>query len=293
MLLNEMEIFYYVIEQQSFSKAAERLNVSKSFISKKITHLEQDLQTKLITRSTRKLTLTDSGKNFFNFCAHIVEQGEEAYALMSNFQKVPSGRLKISIPPAIAIHLIQPILKDFLLKYPDITLDIQLESQIVDLVKEGYDLAFRAAKLPSSNLIVQKISATTQTICATPVYLQTHSPLTTVNDLNNHHFALYHQTKVINIKHRHSNATESIQIKGNVYSNQLDFIKQFVMCGTSLGILPTFMVAQDLQNKTLVACLTDYTLPKQNIYAIYPERKYMPPKLKLFLDLVKKHFKNG
>ena len=157
MLLNEMEIFYYVVEQHSFSKAAERLHVSKSFISKKITRLERELKTRLIARSTRKLTLTQAGDSFYRYCAHVVQAAEKGYAMMHELQGKPAGLLKVSIPPALALNLLSPVFSEFLTQYPEVILDIQLDSRLVDLVKEGYDLALRSAILESSNLIAKKI----------------------------------------------------------------------------------------------------------------------------------------
>ena len=115
MLLNEMEIFYYVVEQKSFSKAAERLRVSKSFISKRMTKLEQSLKVRLISRSTRKLTLTEAGKNFYHCCANVVREGEKGYSMIHAMQGKPAGLLKISIPPALALNLIEPMLLKFLI----------------------------------------------------------------------------------------------------------------------------------------------------------------------------------
>lgn len=293
MLLNEMEIFYYVVEQQSFFKAAERLGVSKSFISKRMTKLEQDLRVRLISRSTRKLTLTEAGKNFYQYCTRVVQEGEKAYSMMNELQGKPSGLLKVSIPPALAINLISPVLPKFLAQFPEVILDIELESRLVDLVKEGYDLALRSAILESSNLIAQNIFTYKNVICATTRYLQDHGIPTTGMDLAQHNCAVYSGSKSIGqIKLIKQQQTETIHIKGNMMSNQLDLIKQLVLSDTCLAILPEFMVITELQNKTLVKCLESYTLPTNNLYAIYPEREFMLPKLSHFLDMIKDYLAN-
>lgn len=290
MLLNEMEIFYHVVEQQSFSKAAQRLGVSKSFISKRMTKLEQDLRIRLISRSTRKLTLTEAGENFYRYCVNVVQEGEKGYSMMSELQGKPAGRLKISIPPALALNLISPVFSKFLTQYPEVILDIELESRLVDLVKEGYDLALRSAVLESSNLIAQKIYTIENVICATANYLQNHGILKTPSDLVNHNCAVYSDSKTIGqITLQKQQHIEKIHVKGNFMSNHLDLIKQQVLSDTCLGILPKFMVTNELKNKQLIQCLEDYTLPTNNLYAIYPEREFMLPRLSLFLKIVKNY----
>jgi len=292
MLLNEMEIFYHVVEQQSFSKAAERLNVSKSFISKRITKLEKDLKIRLISRSTRKLTLTEAGKNFYHYCVNVVEEGNRGYSMINELQGKPSGVLKISIPPALALNLVGPMLPKFLAQYPEVILDIKLETRLVDLVKEGYDLALRSAKLESSNLIAQRIFTIKNVICATNTYLKSHGPLVTANDLIQHNCALYSESKSLGqtrlMKDHHE---EMIHIKGNVMSNHLDLMKQFVLDDACIGIFPEFMVTHELKEKKLIQCLENYSLPTNDLFAIYPEREFMLPRLSCFLEMLKNYLR--
>lgn len=288
MLLNEMGIFYHVVEQQSFSRAAERLGVSKSFISKRMTKLEQDLKIRLIARSTRKLRLTEAGEQFYRYCTNVVQEGEKAYSMVSELQGKPAGQLKISIPPALALNLVFPVFSKFLTQYPDVILDIELETRLVDLVKEGYDLALRSAILESSNLIAQKIYTIKNVICATTNYLQNHGILKKPADLVHHNCALYSDSKSRGqIKLQKQKQTETIHVKGNFMSNHLDLIKQLVLSDACLGILPEFMVTNELSNKKLIPCLGDYTLPSNNLYAIYPEREFMLPRLSAFLKMIK------
>lgn len=293
MLLDEMEIFYYVVEFKSFSKAAAHLNVSKSYISKKITKLEQELKIHLLSRSTRKLTLSEAGENLYQFCANIVREGQDAYSMLSELKGKPSGVLKISMPPALGVHFISSMLPQFLLNYPEVKLDIQLENRLVDLLKEGYDLVLRSAVLESSNLIAQRIYSINTIICATETYLQTHSALNVASDLEKHNCLIYNYSKkaayLTLIK---NNKQEMIHIQGNFMSNHLDLIKQMVLNNVGIGILPRFMVNNELQAKMLKHCLPTYRLPESELYAIYPERKFILPKLRVFLDMLKSHLTN-
>ena len=290
MLLNEMEIFYYVVELKSFSKAAARLNVSKSFISKKITKLEHDLKAHLISRSTRKLTLSEAGESFYRYCANVVREGHEAYSMISELKGKPTGTLKISIPPALGLNLIAPMLPKFLSQYPEITLDIELENRLVDILEEGYDLALRSAVLESSNLIAQRIFSVTNIICATEKYLQTYGIPKISNDLERHNFATYSYSKnaghVTLIK---NSKEEIINVQSNFTSNHLDLIKQMVLNDLCIAMLPNFMVVNELKIGILMRCLTTYRLPESPLYAVYPERKFMLPKLKYFLEMLKNY----
>lgn len=293
MLLDEMEIFYYVVELKSFSKAAERLHVSKSFISKKITKLEQDLKTNLVSRSTRKLSLTEAGESFYHYCANIVKEGHEAYSMMSGLHGKPVGTLKISMPPALGLNLIAPLLPKFISEYPEVTLDIELENRIVDILEEGYDLALRSAVLESSNLVAQRIFSIESIICASKKYFEKNDAPHGPSDLESHSFATYsYSKKAEHITLIKNNKEEVINIKSIFQSNQLDLIKQIVLNDICIAVLPKFMVENELKSGKLELCLTNYKLPESPIYAVYPERKFMLPKLKCFLDMLKNIYKN-
>jgi DNA-binding transcriptional LysR family regulator len=140
MLLNEMEIFYYVVDFKSFSRAAQQLNVSKSFISKRITFLENELKTKLLLRSTRNITLTEAGHVFFKQCEKVIVEARKSYQLIDTFHQDPVGTLKISVPIAFGLHLLPSVIANYTEKYPDIKLDIDCENRLVDVIKDGYDL---------------------------------------------------------------------------------------------------------------------------------------------------------
>lgn len=287
MLLDEMEIFYYVAEFKSFSKAAARLNVSKSFISKKITKLEQALKVHLVSRTTRKLTLTGAGESFYRYCANVVHQGREAYSMISELQGKPSGILKISMPPALGLNVIAPMLPNFLSRYPDVTVNIELENRLVDVIKEDYDLVLRSAVLESSTLIARRMYSVKSVICATEKYLQTHGIPKVPVDLESHNCATYSYSKnarQLTLIKNHQE--ESVRVQGNFMSNQLDLIKQMVLSDVCIAMLPQFMVTNELQTGQIKSCLTAYQLPESPLYAIYPERNFMLPKLKLFLEML-------
>lgn len=290
MLLNEMEIFYYVAEFKSFSKAADKLTVSKSFISKRIAKLEKELRVRLLTRSTRKLILTEAGENFYHHCQHVVEEATKGYSIMGELKGKPTGTLKISLPPALGMNLLAPMLSSFNKKYPDIILDVELENRIVDLISENYDLVLRFAKLEDSNLIVQKILSCKNFLCATPQYLKYHGKPETPDDLEQHNFAMYsHSKNAKQIKFIKNKIQDIVYIQGNFMSNHLDLIKEVVLKNLCMGVFPEFMVSRELNNGRLKICLAEHQIIETHFYAIYPEREFMPLKLKLFLDMLREY----
>ena len=171
---------------------------------------------RLISRSTRSLTLTEAGENFYQYCANIVESGKEAFAKMNQLKGEPLGLLKISVPPAVGLHLITPMVSKFSIRYPEVNLNIELENRLVDLIEEGYELVIRSAKLESSNLIAQKIFSIKNIICGTPKYFKKNGCPKQPRDLEKHNFARYSYPKetqqiTLNKNHREENV--------NIYGN--------------------------------------------------------------------------
>lgn len=290
MLLNEMEIFYQVVLQQSFSKAAAQLGVSKSYVSKRVTRLEQELGTRLVFRSTRKLRLTEAGEHFYQHCEKIIKEGEKAYSTIHELRGKPSGKLKISVPPAIALNMLSPVISNYAARCPDVVLDIRLESRLVNLIKEGYDLVLRSAVLESSNLIAQKIYTIENGVYATPSYLAKANEVVYPGDLANCDVAVYSDAKFTDkltlVKHK---KVEVVPLKTKITSNQLDFLKQCVLDDVCLGIFPRFMVQKEVGAQRLIPLLENYSLSESNLYAVCPDREYVPPKLRIFLDILKSH----
>lgn len=288
MLLNEMEIFYYVVEQQSFSKAADKLGVSKSFISKKITKLEKDLKTSLLARNTRQLTLTEAGQSFYEFCANVVNEASQAYTYMSKQQGKPGGTLTISAPSAFVLNLLVPMIAKYITQYPEVNLDIQLEHRVTDIIKDGIDLALRFAVLKSSNLIAQRIYTGKSILCATPKYFKDHKQPDNPDDLKQHNFALYRHAKTLKyIKLIKDNSENIVNVQGNFTSNNLELVKKILLSHLCIGILPEFMISEELKNKQIISCLNDYQLPVIQMYAIYPEKQFTSPKVKEFINMMK------
>lgn len=290
MSLDEMEIFYFVAIYKSFSKAAKKLHVSKSYISKKITKLEQSINVNLIARNTRTLSLTKIGEEFYKYCAKIVNEKNEAQALISERKGKPSGILKISVPTASGLYLVAPFLPIFIKKYPEIILDVELENRLVDVIEEGYDLVLRAGEsLKSSNLYAQRIYTIKSIMCATKAYFKKYGKPQVPGDLTNHNCAYVSYANNDTIYFNKDAKCESKNLQGNFTSNQLTLIKNIVMNDICIAVFPEFMIKNEIESGALIPCLSNYQLNQSTLYAVYPIKKFMPPKVKYFIDELKKY----
>ncbi len=287
-----MVIFYYVAQLGSFSRAAETLAVSKSFISKHITKLEVDLKVRLINRTTRQLSLTEAGEAFYQHCQSLSEIAEQGYEAILALRKQPAGTIKISVPPALAVHLLADVIVEYNQLYPDVKFNIILESRIVDIIQGGYDLALRSALLPDSTLIGQKIAMVRYVLCATPSYLKKHKEIKHPNQLTEHIFGtLSGNRSAKQLTFHKKNEQFLVHINSHFQSSNLDLIMQFVMENACMAIFPEFMVKSLVEKKKLISCLPEFKLPENPLYVVYPERALVPLKVKTFIEVLRRHLK--
>jgi DNA-binding transcriptional LysR family regulator len=287
MLLNELELFYHVVKLKSFSKAALALGVSKSFVSKRVTALEQSLQSRLLTRTTRQVIPTEAGVAFYHQCEKIMEEAEKGYSIVNELQGKPSGKIKISCPPAFAMHQLVKKIPDFCYQYPEISLDLVLENRLVKIIEEGYDLVLRSTILEDSNLIAKPIATMKQVFVASALYLKNRDLPKSLEDLDTHDIVGYRdQRNPNNLTLLKEQKTIKIPIHYKITTNHLDVIKQWVVMGVCIAMLPDFMVNEEISHGTLIPCLTQYTFPTNTLYVIYPERDFIAPKTRAFLDFL-------
>jgi len=280
-------VFTTVVKLGSFSEAGRKLGINKSAVSKKISALEEHLGVKLIQRTTRKLNLTEAGEQYYSYinkALSLINEGEDA---VNSLQGTPTGHLKISIPMVFGQLHVAPLLSDFLLLFPDIKITLSMDDKMVDLVKEGFDMVLRIGALPDSNLIARKLSACRSILCASPGYLDKHGKPTTLNDLKLHNCLYYsYFTAGIEWTFDGPNGTERIKPKGNIQVNNSEVLKQLLLDDVGLCQMPLFIVEPELACGKLVPILQQYHLPEHGIYAVYPQRAFIPEKLRVFLDFL-------
>ena len=189
--LEGMAIFARVVETRSFSAAARDLGMSKSLVSKRVTQLEHSVGARLLNRTTRNMSLTEAGAAFYDHCARIVSELEEAKLAVGRLHSEPRGVLRISASVAFGTLHIAPALPEFLLLYPELKIDMAITDRVVDLAEEGYDVAVRIAKEPAPNLVARRLAAVNRQICATPEYFARHGVPQTPKDLERHNCLTY------------------------------------------------------------------------------------------------------
>lgn len=289
MLANEMISFYYVVFHRSYSKAAEALQASKSHVSKQIQFLEQQLNVKLLNRNTRHLSLTYEGEVFFESCKKIYDNMQTGCETIRDMQDGLSGTLKISMPHALGVHVMDKIIADFSKQNPHIKLFINLENKIEDVIAQGYDITLRSAKLKDSNLIAQKIGACENILCASSEFIKKHDEIKTTEQLRTIKLAAYNNNSVEYILHFTKDGKKISQaITPEILSNSASLILKLVLENLCAATLPKFMVKKLIEDKKIIPLLPKFKLKESDLFAVYPARNPTPTRVKNFIDYMKK-----
>jgi DNA-binding transcriptional LysR family regulator len=274
--LRAMQLFVRLADLGSFTKVAEQQNTSKSLISKELSRLEAELGARLIHRSTRNLQLTPVGVGYLQHCRAILLQLEDADAYVHNQQAQPRGKLRINAPMALGLTDLGKVFSAFMQTYPEIELDIHLSDEAIDLVEQGFDLGFRVSSRPfDSNFVGKALTTFSYRVCAAPSYLQRHPPITCAEQLAQHNCFVYSYFKGKNVWPLDT----GVAIHGNLKVNSTLFMQQLIADGLGIGLLPDFVCRQALSSGQLVELLADVPRPKLTLYALYPARHFVPPKL--------------
>jgi DNA-binding transcriptional LysR family regulator len=291
--LEGLTIFVQVIESGSFSAAATELGHAVSHISKAITKLEQRLGARLINRTTRSLSLTDVGQVYFEKAKQIVSEAREAEQSIHQLQDSPSGRLKISLPTSFGQSHMQPVVREFMQRYPDVKLQIDFSSRLVDVIGEGFDLCVRMGQPKSSNLISRTLLEFEFITVATPGYFETFGVPKHPHDLKHHQAIkyMYNQVPVTWEFRNQQGETIHVEVENRAECNNLPMQKTLVMAGLGIGRLPSFVCKQELENGELVRVLDQFEMPSQSAYLVYPHRLHLSAKVRAFVDLAVEHFR--
>jgi DNA-binding transcriptional LysR family regulator len=289
--LERMAIFARVVEDKSFSAAARRLNLSKSLVSKQVTQLEKSIGARLLNRTTRALSLTEAGAAFYEHCARIVEELEEAKLAVGRLHSEPRGLLRISVPVAFGRLHIATILPEFLAAYPDLKVDMVTTDRFVDLAEEGYDVVVRIADQPAPTLVARKLASVHRRMVATPDYFARHGVPETPEDLAHHNCLTYTYFNPQDPWRLHGpDGDISIPASGNLRVNDDDALAEAVLRGLGLALLPTFIIGKELQAGRLRSVLSEYIPLERHIYAVYLANRHVSAKVRAFIDYLLKRF---
>ncbi len=287
----EMRVFAGVIDAGSFVAAANALGMSKAAVSRYVSELEQRLGARLLHRTTRRLSLTDEGEVFLARSRDILASIEESEAEISTRASSASGLLKVSVPVSFALKHLAPLWSDFLAAHPRLTLDVHLADRVVDLVDEGFDLALRIARLPDSSLVSRKIASTRLVLCAAPAYLRRRGTPAHPSDLATHDVIGY---SLLSMKdHWQFDGPEgpvTVKVTPRLWTNNGDTSVAAAVRGAGIDLQPTFLISDELADGRLVEVLPDYRSIELGIYAIYPSRKFVLPKVRALVEFLSTTF---
>ncbi len=294
--LTGMVVFARVVEAQSFTAAAQLLGISKSAVSKAVTALEDRLGARLLQRTTRRIALTEVGLAFYERCVRIVAEAEEAEQAVSHLQAAPRGTLKLNAPVTFGTLHLGPALADFMARYPELSIDLELTDRFVDPLDEGYDVVIRIAEtLPDSSLIVRRLTDNPIAICASPAYWREHGMPLRPDALVQHRCITHRYSPSPNewrfVDRQHKRI--AVKVGGRLQTNSGDIALLMALAGRGVARLPRFICGPHLAAGTLAPALAEFMPPPSGIYALYPHNRHLSAKVRAFVDFVVERFGGG
>ena len=287
--------FVYVADYESFTRAAKELGISTAQVSRQISALEKRLSIKLLYRTTRKVSLTEEGRVFYQHCRGVLDGLDAAEQAVSNLQSKPQGRIKLTAPVTYGEQQLLPLVNDFMVQYRDIEVTAFLSNQKIDLIDGGYDLAIRIGKLSDSTMMAKKLSRRTNFVCAAPAYLEKYGIPHSLSELSQHNCLLgtrdyWHFIEDGKIDSgKNADKEKNLRVSGSVQYNSGHSLVDAALKGLGIVQLPDYYVQKYLASGELVSLLNNYREPEESIWAIYPHNRHLSPKIRLLVDYLAEH----
>jgi len=280
-----MRSFVTAVEQGSFVAAANRLGISTSALSRQIADLEAHLGVRLLNRTTRRLSLTEGGQSFFERSVALLNELDEAEAIVGQSAAAPRGTLKLTCSNGLAQKWVVPAIARFVERYPEVSFDLVVADRLIDLVDEGFDLAIRAGRIGSDQLIVRRLGTMELLVCAAPSYLARRSTPATAADLSRHSTLSYAYASTPGVwRLSGPHGEEEVRVGGKLHANSGEALIAAAIAGLGVVCEPDFMLAPALADGRLVRLLPQYTAARSDIWAAYPSRRHLSQKVRLFVD---------
>lgn len=284
--LVSMRVFCLVAELKSFAAAAQRLRISPAMASKHVMQLEKRLGTRLLNRTSRRVSLSESGTLYFEQARQMLDSLDEVEAAVSKATVVPRGTLRLTAPVWMANAIFAGVLADYQARYPEVRLDVDLSGRLVNLVEEGFDLALRATGAPDEALIARPITSVPFRLVATPAFLKRAGRPKTFADLSGQpllHYALYPgESFSLNT----NGTVETVKLNPVLRSGNETLLHMAALEGMGFAFLPKWLVTEDIASGRLVHVLPDKVIFEGRLLAVYPSRKYLSAKVRTFIDFV-------
>lgn len=288
----ELTTFVDVAQRGSLSAAAREEGITPAMVGRRIDQLEERLGVKLFKRSTRKVTLTPEGVTFFEDCHRVLDELRSAEDALTIGARNAAGRLIVTAPTAFGRKHIAPHLASFLAEHPNLAIQLHLSERIVDLKNERFDLAVRIADLKSADLVAVKLARNHRVVCASPSYLKRAGRPATLSDLARHN-CLVTSTEdgtVDSWSFHEGGKPVSVKVNGNLQCNDGEVLTRWALAGEGLALRSAWEVSEEIKRGRLLSVLDEFAVPGNNIYAVFPERRLLPAKVRFFIDHLKRVF---
>jgi DNA-binding transcriptional LysR family regulator len=289
---DNMRVFAKVVESGGFTSAAVRLGMSASMVSQHVKELEERLSVRLLNRTTRKVSLTETGRAYYQRCTRLLADLEETEHAASDMHAAPRGELRVNSWPSFGVRHLALAVADFTARFPAITVELMLSDRMADLIDDGFDVAVRAEPLHDSSLIARQLAPLRIVVCGAPSYFETHAKPLTPADLKDHNCLTMTGSALYRMWHLRAADGTAIDIApvGNLHSNISSVLETAALAGHGLAWLPTYLCCEALRSGRLVTVLDDYMAPPYTMRALYPHNRLLSAKVRAFVDFLAARF---
>ncbi len=288
-----MKVFVQVAQHASFAAAARQLRIATASASKRVAALEARIGARLFDRTTRRVGLTEAGRIYLERCLECLQALEDADASVSELTQTPKGLLRVTAPIDFGEHLM-PVLADVMNAHPDLIADLRLTNRVVDMVEEGIDVGIRVASSLDGHFVARPLARTRLAIFAAPAYLEKHGRPERPEDLERHKNLVFTEPRPRDeLVFSRNGRQVRVKLSATLTSNHAAALQIALYKGVGLVMMPSFVVARDLAAGTIEPVLTDWTLPNLNVFVVYPHRRFLSPKVKVFVEALRSAFGDG
>ena len=288
--LTSLTAFVRVVDSGGFSAAGRRLNMSTTMVSNHVQALEERLGARLLHRTTRKVSLTEVGRAYYDRATQILADIEQADDIAGALQSTPSGTLRIYTATHI-VPFVAPVVAEFLKSYPDVKIDLYMGERVIDIIDEGFDVAIRLTPPPDSSLIVRSLATWRHVLCCSPFYLEKHGRLQQLSELSEHNcvrHVLYPFGDEWHFADR-KGMPATVRVSGNLITNSGETLRSAALEGIGVSLAAGFLVHDDLEEGRLVRLLPEYRPVELSMNAVYPHRHHLSAKVRTFIDMLAHH----
>ncbi len=288
----ELELFVQVAETGSLSRAAEALDLSNAAASRHLQALEDRLGARLVERNTRRLYLTDPGKEFFSRAKTVLADLKDAEDAVNASTLNPTGTLRITASLSFSMHHVAPLLREYTQRYPNVSVHVEAANRYLDIIDNNIDVAIRTREFePDSNITIRRLGQTRRILAAAPRYLAKHGRPKTLEDLAQHKLLIYtHANNPNELRFTRDGQTTTLSVKGLLESNDGQILRAAALDGMGILVQPTYILYDDMVAGRLVPVLDDWDLPRLTVNLAYPSRKHLSAKVRTFIDFMAEHF---